>query len=294
MPAERPLKIGLVQMEMSSDAEDNLDKAVRMSRQAVSLGAEVVCLPELFTTPYFPREEDPGSKRELGGFLNTIPGLVTEALSELARSTGAVVVGGSLYEASGEDLFNTATVFDADGGMLGRYRKTHIPHDECFYEQHYFKPGDTGFKVFQTARGPLSVLICYDQWFPEAARCCALLGAEIIFYPTAIGNVRGVEQTEGDWQQAWENVMRGHAIANALPVCAVNRVGIEGETDFFGGSFVCDAFGRTLARAGNEEEVLLAEVDMEHGRRVRQGWGFFHNRRPECYMELVRKERRCW
>lgn len=289
MPGERMLKVGLVQMAMSSEVSDNLEKAVRMSEEAAAQGAEMICLPELFTTPYFPREEDPEAKRERGEFLSTIPGMVTEALSDLAKRTGAVVIGGSIYEAADDGLFNTSVVFDSDGRMLGRYRKTHIPHDECFYEQHYFTPGDTGFQVFPTARGKVSALICYDQWFPEAARCSALLGAEIIFYPTAIGTVRGIGQAEGDWQQAWENVMRGHAIANAIPVCAVNRVGVEGDSEFFGGSFVCDAFGRTLARAGDEEEVLVAELDMDHSMRVREGWRFFHNRRPECYDELVRK-----
>jgi agmatine deiminase len=289
MPGERALKVGLVQMAMSSEVPENLVKAVRMSEEAAAQGADIICLPELFTTLYFPREEDPEGKAERGGFLSTIPGLVTETLSDLARRTGTVVIGGSIYEAAENGLFNTATVFEKDGRMLGRYRKTHIPHDECFYEQDYFTPGDTGFQVFPTSRGKVSALICYDQWFPEAARCSALLGAEIIFYPTAIGTVRGIGQAEGDWQQAWENVMRGHAIANAVPVCAVNRVGMEGESEFYGGSFVCDAFGKTLARAGRGEEVLMAELDMDHAMKVREGWRFFHNRRPECYGALVQK-----
>ena len=289
MPGERKLKVGLVQMAMSSDVTDNLEKAVRMSEEAASRGANIICLPELFTTLYFPREEDPEGKRERGVFLSTIPGLVTETLSDLAERTSTVVIGGSIYEAAEDGLYNTATVFEKDGRMLGRYRKTHIPHDECFYEQHYFKPGDTGFLSFPTSLGKVSALICYDQWFPEAARCCALQGAELIFYPTAIGTVRGIGEAEGDWQEAWENVMRGHAIANAVPVCAVNRVGTEGDSEFFGGSFVCDAFGKTLARAGKGEEVLVAEVDMDHGKRVREGWRFFHNRRPECYRALVEK-----
>ena len=283
------LKVGLVQMAMSSDVTDNLEKAVRMSEEAASRGANIICLPELFTTLYFPREEDPEGKRERGVFLSTIPGLVTETLSDLAERTSTVVIGGSIYEAAEDGLYNTATVFEKDGKMLGKYRKTHIPHDECFYEQHYFKPGDTGFLSFPTSLGKVSALICYDQWFPEAARCCALQGAELIFYPTAIGTVRGIGEAEGDWQEAWENVMRGHAIANAVPVCAVNRVGTEGDSEFFGGSFVCDAFGKTLARAGKGEEVLVAEVDMDHGKRVREGWRFFHNRRPECYGALVEK-----
>jgi agmatine deiminase len=289
MPGERTLMVGLVQMAMSPEVSDNLGKAVRMSEEAASLGADIICLPELFTTPYFPREEDPQGRRERGGFLSTIPGMVTEALSDLARRTGKVVIGGSIYEAAEDGLFNTSPVFDGDGRMLGKYRKTHIPHDECFYEQDYFTPGDTGFQVFPTSRGRVSVLICYDQWFPEAARCSALLGAEMIFYPTAIGTVRGIGQAEGDWQQAWENVMRGHAIANAVPVCAVNRVGVEGESEFYGGAVVCDAFGKTLARAGREEQVLVAEVDLDHSERVREGWRFFNNRRKECYGASSRK-----
>lgn len=277
-------------MAMSLDVESNLRKAVRMSEEAAALGARVVCLPELFTTPYFPREEDPERKGERGGLLNTIPGLVTEELSALALRTDMVVIGGSIYEAADEELFNTATVFDRDGRLIGIYRKTHIPHDEGFYEKHYFSPGNTGFKVFQTSIGRISPLICYDQWFPEAARSVALLGTEMVFYPTAIGTVRGIGQAEGDWQQAWENVMRGHAIANAMPLAAVNRVGTEGDTEFFGGSFVCDAFGKTLVRGGKDEEIVLAEVDLEHGPKVREGWRFFHNRRPECYGALTKRD----
>jgi len=277
-------------MAMSSGVGVNLEKAVRMCEQAASLGANVICLPELFTTPYFPREEDPEGRGERGSLLNTIPGLVTETLCDLAKRTGTVVIGGSIYEAGEDGLYNTATVYERDGRILGKYRKTHIPHDECFYEQHYFKPGDTGFQVFRTTAGMISTLICYDQWFPEAARCSALLGADMIFYPTAIGTVRGIEEAEGNWQEAWENVMRGHAIANALPVCAVNRVGTEGDSEFFGGSFVCDAFGRTLARGGDGEEVVLADVDMDHGKRIREGWRFFQNRRPECYDRLVQRD----
>jgi len=277
-------------MSMSSDADDNLGKAVSMAERAAAQGAEIICLPELFTTPYFPVREDPEGLMDRSGLLNTIPGKVTEELGELARRTGAVVVGGSIFEASESANYNTATVHDKDGRFLGMYRKTHIPHDEGFYEKHYFAPGDTGFQVFRTSVGRISALICYDQWFPEAARSVALMGAELVFYPTAIGTVKGIEQAEGDWQQAWENVMRGHAIANAMPVCAVNRVGTEGDTEFFGGSFVCDAFGRTLARGGNGEEVVIADIDMDHGPKVREGWRFFHNRRPECYGQLVLKK----
>ncbi|MDD1771373.1 MAG: carbon-nitrogen hydrolase [Methanomassiliicoccales archaeon] len=290
MSTERMLRVGLVQMAMSPDADDNLHKAISMAERAAAIGAQVICLPELFTTLYFPMREDAEGLADKAGLLNIIPGRVTEALGELARSTGTVIVGGSLFEATEDGNFNTATVYENDGRCLGKYRKTHIPDDEGFFEQHYFKPGDTGFQVFQTSVGRLSALICYDQWFPEAARSVALMGAELVFYPTAIGTVKGIGQAEGDWQQAWENVMRGHAIANAMPVCAVNRVGTEGETEFYGGSFVCDAFGKTLARGGKGEEVVIADIDMDHGPKVREGWRFFHNRRPECYGQLVRKK----
>ncbi|HUL38659.1 MAG TPA: nitrilase-related carbon-nitrogen hydrolase, partial [Methanomassiliicoccales archaeon] len=161
-------------------------------------------------------------------------------------------------------------------------------HDESFYEQHYFDRGDTGFQVFETGLGKISTLICYDQWFPEAARAVALKGAEIVFYPTAIGTSKGIRQREGNWQQAWEGVMRGHAIANNMVVCGVNRCGREDRMSFWGGSFVCDAFGRVLERAGRREAVVTCEVDLDHSKEVREGWGFFHNRRPECYGELTR------
>ena len=291
MSSNRLLRIGLVQMAMSSDVESNLAKAVSMSEEAAGKGAGVICLPELFTTPYLPREEDPEAKRDRSALLSTIPGMVTETLAELAQRTGAVIVGGSIYEAAEDGLYNTSTVFEKDGSYLGKYRKTHMPHDECFFEQHYFKPGDTGFQVFDTSVGRISTLICYDQWFPEAARSVALMEAELTFYPTAIGTVKGIGQAEGDWQEAWENVMRGHAIASAMPVCAVNRVGTEGDSEFFGGSFVCDAFGKTLARGGKNEEVIMADLDLDHGKRVMAGWRFFLNRRPECYGRLVQKDR---
>ncbi len=221
------LKVGLVQMSMSSEVSDNLEKAVRMSEEAAAKGAEMICLPELFTTPYFPREEDPEAKRERGAFLSTVPGMVTETLSDLAKRTGTVVIGGSIYEAAEDGLFNTAVVFDSDGRMLGKYRKTHIPHDECFYEQHYFTPGDTGFQVFSTSRGKVSALICYDQWFPEAARCSALIGriSSSIRRPSEPSGHRpggrGLAAGLGERHARTRHRERG-------PVCAVNRVGVEG------------------------------------------------------------------
>jgi predicted amidohydrolase len=281
--------LGLVQMSMAARVEDNLEKAERMLGKAADLGAQVVCLPELFATPYFPQYDTVKGRMREDAPCDAIPGRATEMLSAVARKNGILLVGGSIYERSADKLFNTSTVFDPRGNMLGAYRKTHIPHDEDFFEQSYFDPGDTGFKVFDTANGRVGVMICYDQWFPEAARINALLGAEMVLYPTAIGTAKGIEQAEGDWQEAWENVMRGHAIANGMVVAACNRVGEEGAMSFWGGSFVIDAFGKTLARGGNKEEIVLATVDLDHGKRVREGWRFFYNRRPECYGKLVEK-----
>jgi agmatine deiminase len=288
----REVTIGLVQMRMVQEPETNLRKAMRMIGEAAGKGAQIVCLPELFVTPYFPQYDTGADRRRESVYNESIPGPTAEALSAAARDAEVVLIGGSLYERSGTSLFNTTPVFDEEGTMLGIYRKTHIPHDEDFYEQSYFDRGDTGFQVFKTSRGRIAPLICYDQWYPEAARCAALQGADMAFYPTAIGTVEGIEQTEGDWQQAWENVMRGHAIANGMVVAACNRAGAEDLMEFWGGSFVIDAFGRTLARGSREEEIVLATVDMEHGEKVREGWRFFHNRRPECYGKIVVNDRR--
>ncbi len=259
-----------------------------MIGSAAEGGARIVCLPELFTTPYFPQYKGSRpSDMEGSDWVDTVPGRTTKELASAAKENEVVLVGGSIYELAHGRLFNTSVVFDEQGRLLGRYRKTHIPHDESFYEQHYFEKGDTGFQVFDTSKGRIGVLICYDQWFPEAARAVALKGAEIVFYPTAIGTARGIRQSEGNWQQAWEGVMRGHAIANNMVVCGVNRSGREDKMSFWGGSFVCDAFGKTLKRAGRGEEIVLCKVDLDHGKEVREGWRFFYNRRPECYGALT-------
>jgi predicted amidohydrolase len=281
--------IGLAQMEMRSEPSRNLDRAVEMIGEAKRMGADMVCLPELFTSTYFAQYANPGRVDMDGVPLENVPGNTEERLSDSARKNRIIVVGGSIYERDAAGRFNTCLTFDQEGKMLGKYRKVHIPHDESFYEQHYFTPGDLGFKVYETDRGRIGTLICYDQWFPEAARINALMGAEIVFYPTAIGTVRGVEQAEGDWQRAWENAMRGHAITNGMVVAAVNRAGNEDKMDFWGGSFVCDAFGKTLVRAGAEEQVVTATVDLGHGRSVREGWRFFHNRRPDQYGKLTER-----
>ncbi len=279
--------LGLAQMEMHSEPSRNLDRAVEMIAEAKRMGADIVCLPELFISTYFAQYPNSDRIEMDRAPIEPVPGNTAERLAESARKNHVIVVGGSIYERDSAGLFNTCLTFDQDGRMLGKYRKVHIPHDENFFEQHYFTPGDLGFKVYDTDRGRIGTLICYDQWFPEAARINALMGAEMVFYPTAIGTVHGVEQAEGDWQQAWENVMRGHAIANGMVVAAVNRAGTEDQMDFWGGSFVIDAFGKTLVRAGNEEQVVTATIDLDHGRNVREGWRFFQNRRPEQYGRIT-------
>jgi predicted amidohydrolase len=278
------VKVALIQMSMSDGHGENLKKALRLIKEAAGKGAQIICLPELFTSPYFPQEE----KAEAGAFAESVPGPSSEALSRAARESGSVVIGGSIFEKDGGKFYNASLVFDGDGAMLGKYRKIHIPHDPNFYEQNYFEPGDR-YKVFDTKYGKLGVLICYDQWFPEAARTLALMGADMIFYPTAIGRVDGIEQAEGDWQEAWEAVQRGHGIANAVAVCPVNRCGREGATTFWGGSFISSQFGTILAHGGADEEIVIGEIDVSLGERVREGWRFFHNRRPETYDKLVEK-----
>jgi len=273
---------------MSSDPEENGRKAIRMIHEASERGAQIVCLPELFTTLYFPREE----KRDAFGLAETIPGKTTEVLSKAAKENNVVVVGGSIFEKEGDKFYNISVVFDETGRIIGKYRKMHIPHDPFFFEKDYFEESRDGFKVFHTKYGAIGVLICYDQWFPEAARINALMGADVIFYPTAIGVPDGNAQEEGNWQEAWTVVQRGHAVANSLVVAAVNRVGKEENMNFFGGSFVSDQFGKILAEGGDKEKIIIAEIDLNLSKQVREGWQFFYNRRPESYKKLVENNRK--
>jgi predicted amidohydrolase len=274
--------LGLVQMAMRDDHEANVAKAIAMVGDASKKGASTVCLPELFPYRYFPQEKDAKVRPE------PIPGPTTKRLSEAARESKVVLVGGSVYEKARDGrLYNTSVVFDERGRMLGKYRKVQIPEDESFYEKDYFSSGSS-YPVFKTRSANVGVLICFDQWYPEPARVEKLGGAEVLFYPTAIGRVDGIEETEGNWKEAWEAVQRGHAIANSMVVAAVNRVGKEGRMSFWGGSFVCDQFGTILARADDREQVLLATCDLELGRQVEEGWGFLRNRRPATYRNLAK------
>ncbi|WP_292517378.1 agmatine deiminase family protein [Methanoculleus sp.] len=278
--------IGLIQTAVGEDPDRNLAHTLDMARAAIAKGARILCLQELHRVPYFPQYED----TDAAGYAETVPGPSTGAFSALAREHGVVVVVPVYERTESGDYYNTAVVIDADGQLLlPAYRKVHIPYDPLFYEKAYFQPGNR-YRVYDTRYGRIAVLICYDQWFPEAARAVALQGAEIIFYPTAIGRIAGEDPPEGDWREAWETVQRAHAIANSVHVAAVNRVGSERDIRFFGSSFVADAFGNVLARASEtDEEVLVVEVDLAKNEAVREGWGFFRNRRPETYRPLTRR-----
>ncbi len=282
----RRVRIGLVQHSVTGDTGYNLDRTLSLSKKAVIGGAEIICLPELFRTPYFPQFEG----RDVSSYAETIPGESTRAFSALSREHQVTIIL-PLFEQGGDGRFyNSAVVIDSGTILDAPYRKVHVPYDPLFFEKSYFSAGN-GYAVYATPAARIGILICYDQWFPEAARALTLLGAEIILYPTAIGWIRGERNTsEGDWRNAWETVQRGHAITNGVHVAAVNRVGIEGDLVFWGSSFVADAFGTVIARAGEGEEVLLADIFPDMNREVREGWGFIRNRRPDTYHILTREE----
>ena len=276
------VRIGMVQMAMSEDRGSNVEKAARGVEEAARKGADVVCLPELFGSLYFPAAR--GSRQEP----ERVPGPTSRELSAAAKENGVILVGGTVYEKSGGSRYNTCLLFDQKGRVASKYRKVHIPQDDHYFEQDYFEPGRS-YAVAKTSAGRIGTLVCFDQWYPEAARVERLMGADILFYPTAIGWVRGIEQAEGDWKRAWETVQVGHAIANSVVVCAVNRVGTEGETTFWGGSFVCDQFGKVVLRAGGDEGVYTADVPVGLGRQVEEGWGFMRNRKPLTYGAIKRR-----
>ena len=278
-------RIGLVQMACSTDPEQNLDNAVVRIREAAALGAQIVCLQELFRSQYFCRKED----AELFNLAEPIPGASTEVIGRIAKETGTVVVA-SLFERRAAGLYhNTAAVLNADGALLGLYRKMHIPDDPLYYEKFYFTPGDLGFKNFDTAYGRIGVLVCWDQWYPEAARLTAMHGADVLFYPTAIGWHPHEKTAHGAAQlAAWQTIQRSHAIANGIYVAAVNRVGLEGQPgddlEFWGHSFVSDPFGVVVAEASQErEEILVVECDPLHAEEVRRNWPFFRDRRVDAF-----------
>ncbi|MGA2680868.1 MAG: carbon-nitrogen hydrolase [Candidatus Bathyarchaeia archaeon] len=278
------VKVGLIQTALSSDIADNMRRTVEKVEEASRKGAQIICLPELYRTKYFPQDE----KLDVSYLAETVPGETTKTFSALAKKNSAVIIAAIFEKASNGKHYNSAVVIDADGKTLGVYRKIHVPFDPLFYEKNFFEAGDTGYPVFETRYARLGVLICYDQWFPEPARINALKGAEILFYPTAIGYIKGEGSSGGDWHDAWKTVQRGHAISNGIHVAAANRVGAEGQLEFWGGSFVCDSFGIMLKEASSvAEETLVVEVDLAKNKRIQEGWGFLRNRRPETYGELV-------
>ena len=287
MAAKRTVTLGLVQMSCDEDPKANLEKAIERTREAAKRGAEVVCLQELFRSRYFCQTED----HEKFKLAEAIPGPSTEALSAVAREAKVVIVA-SLFEKRAEGLYhNTAAVLDADGRLVGKYRKMHIPDDPLFYEKFYFTPGDLGFRVHETSRGKLGVLVCWDQWFPEGARLTALAGADVLVYPTAIGWLDGEDPAINESQRdAWEISQRAHAIANGVFVAAVNRVGREGNLTFWGNSFVADPFGRVLARgATDREETMIIACDLGKIDETRTHWPFLRDRRIDAYAPITRR-----
>ncbi len=284
-----PLRIALVQMSCEAEPQRNLDKALTRIGEAAARGAKVICLQELFRSRYFCQSEEARSF----DLAEPIPGPTTEALGAVAAARKVVVVG-SIFERRTEGIYhNTAVVMDADGRLAGRYRKMHIPDDPHYYEKFYFTPGDLDFTAHRTAHATVGALVCWDQWFPEAARLVALAGAQIVFYPTAIGWERGeVESVRRRQLQAWETVQRGHAIANGMFVAVVNRVGPEDSLEFWGNSFVVDPFGEVIARAGaSAEEILVADCNLALIEETRRNWPFLRDRRIDAYGDLLRRFR---
>ena len=286
----RPVTLGLVQMRCSEDPEDNLRRAIAGIGEAARKGGQIICLQELFRSQYFCQTEDHANF----ALAEPIPGPSTERLGAVAAEHGVVVVA-SLFEKRAAGLYhNTAAILDADGRYLGKYRKMHIPDDPNYYEKFYFTPGDLGFRSWETRYGRIGVLVCWDQWYPEAARLTALAGADILFYPTAIGWHPFERAEHGEQQQsAWETIQRSHAIANGVYVCAVNRVGHEGEPgagiEFWGGSFVADPGGRVLVKGGMGEEVLTVTIDLANVDVSRTHWPFLRDRRIDAYGDLSRR-----
>ena len=285
------ITIGLIQMRCSDDPAANLDAALRRVRQAAQGGARIICLPELFRTPYFCQRQDPS----VFDLAEPIPGPSTDRLSCVAAETKTAVIA-SVFERRAAGVYhNTAVLLDADGSMCGMYRKMHIPDDPLYFEKYYFTPGDLGFRAFDTRFGRIGMLICWDQWYPEAARLTALSGADILFYPTAIGWHPREKSEHGVAQhQAWQLIQRSHALANGVFVAAVNRVGHEGNPDagleFWGASFVSDPFGQIVTEASHKsEEVLIATCDLGRLEEIRRNWPFLRDRRIDAYDHITRR-----
>ncbi|MBP5536343.1 MAG: carbon-nitrogen hydrolase [Bacteroidales bacterium] len=280
------VKIGLVQMACGEEPSDNIARYTDKVRQLASEGAQIICLQELFATRYFCDTEDYHNFK----YAEAIPdGPTSKHFQQLAKELGVVLVC-SMFEKRAEGLYhNTTAVFDADGAYLGKYRKMHIPDDPGYYEKFYFTPGDLGYKVFETRYARIGVLICWDQWYPEAARITALKGAEVLFFPTAIGWDKSQDEATNDEQyQAWQTIQRAHAVANGVPVVSVNRTGVEGSMQFWGGSFVTNAFGRVLWQGPHLEEAThIEEIDLGDSDKYRRHWPYLRDRRIDSYAPIT-------
>jgi N-carbamoylputrescine amidase len=279
---ESTISVGLVQMACSPDASKNLEKAVDSIRAAAKQGAQIICLPELFLTQYFCQTEDPDNF----SLAEPLLGPTSTTLSNLAKELQVVLIV-PLFEKRTQGIYhNTAIVIDADGSIAGTYRKMHIPDDPCFFEKFYFTPGDTGFKSFSTRYGKVGVLICWDQWFPEAARLTALSGAQFLFYPTAIGYQDEDAKVSQQQISAWETIQKSHAISNGVFLASVNRVGRENALTFWGKSFICNPFGEVIGQAEDEPQILIAKCPLSEIESTRQNWPFLRDRRVDAYQGL--------
>jgi N-carbamoylputrescine amidase len=279
---ESTISVGLVQMACSPDANENLKNAMDSIRAASEQGAQIICLPELFLTQYFCQTEDP-KKFSLA---ETLPGPTSTTLSNLAKELQVVLIV-PIFEKRTQGIYhNTAIVIDADGSIAGTYRKMHIPNDTCFFEKFYFTPGDIGFRSFSTRYGKVGVLICWDQWFPEAARLIALSGAQFLFYPTAIGYQDEDAKVSKQQISAWEIIQKSHAISNGIFLGSVNRMGRESALTFWGKSFVCNPFGEVITQAGDEPEIVIAKCSLSEIESTRQNWPFLRDRRVDAYQDL--------
>ena len=285
--SERKVKVGIAQLKCVADKQANISRATEQIRALAAQGANIICLQELFASLYFCDVEAYHNFK----LAEPIPGPTTELFSALAKELGVVIVA-SLFEKRAEGMYhNTAAVIDADGTYLGKYRKMHIPDDPGYYEKFYFTPGDLGYKVFKTRFATIGVLICWDQWYPEAARITALKGAEILFYPTAIGWATSQDEATNDEQyQAWQTIQRAHSVANGVPVVSVNRTGMEGDMQFWGGSFITNAFGRVKYQAPHLDEALhVEEINLDESNLYRMHWPYLRDRRIDSYGPIVKR-----
>src|SRR3989339_2005327 len=289
MSHQNIIKLGIVQMKCTEDLKQNRDQAVEQIRILAAQGAQIICLQELYSSLYFCQQQD----ERFFELAEPVPGPTTQNLQAVAKKLGVAIVA-SLFEKRSAGLYhNTAAVIDADGSYLGKYRKMHIPDDPAYYEKFYFTPGDLGYKVFKTKFATLGVLICWDQWYPEAARITSLMGAEILFYPTAIGWATSQDEvTNNEQYNAWQTIQRSHAVANGVHVVSVNRVGLEqnGAMKFWGGSFVSNPFGSLIYKASHEdEETTVIELDLAKTDQYRTHWPFLRDRRIDSYQPITKR-----